>query len=99
VEKGSAQWEDLRAAGADDALIAVIDALAERDGEPEADYLARCAASPLALRIKRADVLDKLQVSMHDGLDGPSISELRTRARLRLDLLERMLNPAYPLRR
>jgi (p)ppGpp synthase/HD superfamily hydrolase len=40
VEKGTMHWDDLRAAGADDRLIAVVDALTERHGESDRDYLA-----------------------------------------------------------
>src|SRR5262245_41048388 len=43
VEKTSLSWDDLRAAGADSRLLAVVDALTEREGEPVAAYLARCA--------------------------------------------------------
>ena len=51
VEQGSITWADLRAAGPTDRLIELIDALTERIDEQEADYFARCAADPLALRI------------------------------------------------
>ena len=60
VEKTSLSWDDLREAGADGRLLAGIDALTERVGESIAAYLARCAADPLALRIKRYDLTDKL---------------------------------------
>jgi hypothetical protein len=58
VEKGTLQWDDLPAAGAGDRLIAVVDALTEHEGEADSDHVARCAADPLALRIKRVDVAD-----------------------------------------
>ena len=51
VEKGCFGWGDLWAAGADSRLLEIVDALTERDGEPEMVYLGRCAADPLALRI------------------------------------------------
>jgi hypothetical protein len=50
----------------------VVDALAERDGEDEVAYLGRCAADPLALRIKRADIADKfvtVDARMHEHRD------------------------------
>jgi hypothetical protein len=53
------EWSDLIGAGADDRLITVVDPLTERDGEDEVAYLARSAADPLALWIKRADIADK----------------------------------------
>jgi (p)ppGpp synthase/HD superfamily hydrolase len=89
VEKGALDWDDLRAAGADDRLIEVVDALTERDGESERDYLTRAAADPLALRIKRADIQDKLEGS--DGLRSDDQRRvMRKRAQRRLDLLEEL---------
>src|ERR1700760_2319194 len=49
VEKSSMTWDDLRAARADERLIALVDALTERDVEPEHEYLSRAAADPLTL--------------------------------------------------
>jgi (p)ppGpp synthase/HD superfamily hydrolase len=51
VEKTEMDWDALRAAGADDRLIGLLDALTERDHESEQDYLIRSAADPLTLRI------------------------------------------------
>ena len=53
VEKGSFDFDDLRRAGVAEHVIVIVDALTERDDEPERDYLARCVAHPAALRIKR----------------------------------------------
>ena len=89
VEKGSIGWDDLRAAGADDRLLAVVEALTEREGEPEHEYLRRCAADPLALRIKRVDIMDKL-VERAVALDAAQLEVRSTRARRRLELLERL---------
>ena len=90
VERTTMQWADLRAAGADDRLIALVDALTERDGETERDYLTRCAADPLALRIKRADIEDKFAIAPPGGLTAADLSRLYSRARQRLELLERV---------
>jgi hypothetical protein len=91
VEKTAYGWDDLRAAGADDRLVAVIDSLTERGGESEVHYLARCAIDPLACRIKRADILDKLATDA--GSAGPRPDEdprviVQARAERRLALLE-----------
>jgi hypothetical protein len=93
VEKGSIGWAELRAAGADERLIALIDALTERDGEADVDYLARCAADPLALRIKRADIHDKFAVLDGAGLPPAHREELHGRATRRLILLESLATP------
>ena len=80
VEQGSITWADLRDAGADDRLIELIDALTERIDEQEADYFARCAADPLALRIKRADICDKFGALHQAGLPDHRRDQLWSRA-------------------
>jgi hypothetical protein len=90
VEKGSADWGQLRSAGADDRLIEIIDALTERDGESQHTYLARCAGDPVAVRIKRADLLDKI-IDRGEQLDPARRAKREARARRRLGLLERLV--------
>ena len=87
VEKAGMPWDELRAAGADDRLVVLVDLLTERDDEPERDYLARCAADPLTLRIKRADIRDKLALPSTATFDVVSVYANATR---RLDLLEQL---------
>ena len=90
VEKTQMSWDDLRAAGADERLIRLVDALTERDGEPEHIYLARAAADPLTLRIKRADIEDKLDPVHHADLAADQAHLMRSRASRRLALLDRL---------
>ena len=90
VEKGALDWDDLRRAGADDRLIAVVDALTERDGESDRDYLARAAADPLALRIKRVDIADKLDAGTAVRIGPEAFERLEQRVRRRLALLEEL---------
>jgi (p)ppGpp synthase/HD superfamily hydrolase len=85
VEKGTLRWVDLRAAGADDRLVALVEVLTERAEEAEHDYLARCASDPLALQIKRADIGDKLEAPPAAVDD-----QLREESRHRLALLEEL---------
>ncbi len=59
VEKGSFTFDDLRDAGVAEHVVEIVDALTERPEEPVRDYLARCAAHPVALRVKRVDIADK----------------------------------------
>ena len=92
VEHGSITWADLRDAGADDRLLEVVDALTERAGEQEEDYFARCVADPLALRIKRADILDKFDVLEDADLPVARRDELWNRATHRLSMLESLLS-------
>ena len=70
--------------------MAVIDALTERDSELLEDYLARCAADPLALRIKRADIGDKLTGSAHHAISADDVERMRAHAQRRLDLLDEL---------
>ena len=90
VEKSSMTWDDLRAAGADERLIALVDALTERDVEPEHEYLSRAAADPLTLRIKRADITDKLDLRELGTLTEEARRTMEARAQHRLALLEEM---------
>ena len=90
VEKSSMTWDDLRAAGADDRLIALVDALTARDGEPEHEYLRRAAADPLTLRIKRADLIDKFDLRQRSILNDDAQRMTEQRARPRLAILEEL---------
>jgi (p)ppGpp synthase/HD superfamily hydrolase len=87
VEKGSFEFDDLRGAGLAEHVLDIVDALTERPDESERDYLARCAAHPTALRIKRVDIADKLPARM-DHLDAPTRTRVRANAERRLHLLE-----------
>ena len=90
VEKGPFGWADLQAAGADARLIGLVDALTERAKELEADHLVRCAADPLALRIKRAHITDKLDVVPGSNINNSDVAELKRRARRRLAILDQV---------
>ncbi len=88
IEKSSLNWDELRAAGADERLIAVLDALTERHGETIAAYLARCAADPLASRIKRCDLTDKLGERTRQATTPEQFSRVRRGTLRRLALLD-----------
>lgn len=88
VEKGTLTFDDLRAAGVHDRVIAIVDDLTERDGEPEREYLARCARHPTSLRIKRVDVADKLLP--HRDVDAATAARVRRNAERRLALLDEL---------
>ena len=70
VEK-SEGWtlERLRLDGFPDAIIDAVDALTRRNGEEEEVFVARAAANPLALQVKRADLEDNLQQALAGGGD------------------------------
>ena len=78
-------------------LIGLVDALTERAGELEADYLVRCAVDPSALRIKRADITDKLDVVPGSNINNSDVAELKRRARRRLAILNQVAAGRWPL--
>lgn len=90
VEKGWMAWSDLRAAGVDERLIEVVDALTQRDGELELHYLDRCVADPLALRIKCVDIADKRDPRSVATLNDEDRNVVHRRAHDRLTLLEKL---------
>jgi hypothetical protein len=88
VEKGSFEFDDLRRVGVDEHISVVVDALTERVDESERDYLARCVAHPVALRIKRVDIADKIAVEHHGAFDAAKADQMRRDGHRRLALLE-----------
>ncbi len=62
VEDTSWTLEGLKTAGFPDDLVAALDCLTKRDGEPYAALIERAAANPLARRVKQADLEDNLDV-------------------------------------
>jgi len=76
VEQGRASWQQVRDAGADAELLALLDALTRRASECEADYLLRVTRHPQAVRLKRVDLLDKLSPPYTQGLSAGQIEVL-----------------------
>jgi (p)ppGpp synthase/HD superfamily hydrolase len=76
VEQGRATWQEVRDAGANAELLALLDALTRRAGECEADYLLRVTRHPQAVRLKRVDLLDKLSPPYTHGLSAGQIKVL-----------------------
>jgi hypothetical protein len=96
VEKAWMSWDDLRAVGADDRLIVIIDALTERPGEAEESYFERVLSDELALRIKFADIADELDLGQRSMLGETERKTMETRARRRLALLQKMAGGQSP---
>ena len=55
--------DELRSQGFSEDVIAAIDALTKRDGERYEDFVLRAAANPISRAVKRADLLDNLDLS------------------------------------
>ena len=69
VENGGVHQTYLTLAGIPPAVIAAVDAITKRRGEPYPAYLARVKANPIALIVKRADIAANLA-------DEPSAKQL-----------------------
>jgi hypothetical protein len=88
IEKGSATREQLRSAGAGEAVLAAVDALTQRTQEPVSAYLDRCRADPIAHTVKRYDLLDKLQDRYLSALSGAEANQLAATLQSKLDELD-----------
>ncbi|GAB3053671.1 hypothetical protein GCM10027053_12770 [Intrasporangium mesophilum] len=89
VEKGAISLHDLLEQSGDERLVGLVDLLTKRDDETEEQYLSRVVADPVALEIKRADLVDK---GFHDDavVDDSTALDLWLEARGKLELLERL---------
>ena len=98
VEKGQSSLADLLAVVRDVRVVHLVDILTRRRGESEEEYLARCAADPVALAIKRADLADK---HFHGDaqVDQETAQRLGQKAQQRLELLDHLAQAlAGPIR-
>ena len=86
VEDTPTTLTDLRRFGYSEAVVAAIDRLTRRDGEPYEAYIERLAGDPLARRVKLADLADNLANNRRLAPTAPVRERLaryqRARARL-----------------
>jgi (p)ppGpp synthase/HD superfamily hydrolase len=87
VEKSGTSIEALESMTGDPWITEMVGLLSKHEGESEQDYLARCAADPVALQIKRLDIGDKL-VTDDVHLPADEAERVRAQARERLLALE-----------
>jgi (p)ppGpp synthase/HD superfamily hydrolase len=88
IEKGNATREQLRAAGATEAVLSAVDALTQKTQEPVSAYLDRCRANPIAHTVKRYDLLDKLQPRYLRALPGAEATRLAASVQAKLNELD-----------
>src|SRR6266478_4647694 len=62
IEDTDVTLHQLRGKGYSEAVVAAIDALSRRKGEPYKAYIKRVSKNKLATRVKMADLLDNLSV-------------------------------------
>ncbi len=62
VEDTPVTPDDLRQAGFSEAVLAAVECVTHRKGEPYADYVVRCKANEVARRVKLADLGDNARL-------------------------------------
>jgi (p)ppGpp synthase/HD superfamily hydrolase len=63
LEKTPMTLEEMRGEVGDDRVLDLVEILTQGPDELEDDYLMRCAGHPMALHLKRLDLLDKVTTS------------------------------------
>ncbi len=94
VEKRQSSLADLLAVVRDERVVDLVDILTRREGESEEEYLTRCAADPVALAIKRADLADK-HFRDDAQVDQETAQRLGQEAQQRLELLDHLARAPF----
>ena len=79
VEDTGVTLEDLAAAGCPPEVLDAVAAISRGADEPQARYLARVVANPIALAVKRADIADNLSPERIGRLDADTQERLRAK--------------------
>lgn len=87
IEDTPVTAEDLRAAGCPERVVTAVVALSHEPGEPQAEYLARVAADPIAVTVKHADIADNMSPVRFAALDEATQARLRAKYDTALRLL------------
>lgn len=88
VEDTAVTLADLTASGCPPHVVAAVGALTHLPDEPQATYLARVAADPIARVVKRVDIADNLSPHRIDQLDPATRDRLRIKYATALRLLD-----------
>ena len=76
VEDSDITLDDLRKEGFPDEIINAVDCLTKRDGEEYIDYINRVLTSPIAKRVKLADLKDNMDLKRIDVITEKDIVRL-----------------------
>ena len=79
VEDTDVTLEDLTNLGCPAEVLDAVAAISKHPGEPQADYLARVMANPIAEVVKRADIADNMSPDRLGRLDPATQERLRTK--------------------
>lgn len=99
VEDTDLTLDDLRTLGYGADVVAAVDALSKRPGEPVEDYLARVAADDLAVVVKRADIGDNSDPVRLGRLPAGRAESFAERYRGRIRLLDDLVATRHAERR
>ncbi|MBX6389973.1 MAG: HD domain-containing protein [Frankia sp.] len=91
VEDTPVTLAELAERGFPPAVVAAVDALTKREGEQVADYLARVAANPVAVVVKRADIADNADPARLARLPAEQADRLLVRYAGRRALLDELV--------
>jgi hypothetical protein len=95
VETGQIADRDLEVLVPDPRVVELVRCLTRSPGESYGTYLARCVADPTALRIKRADLEDKLDAP-DVQVSAVAAETIRGPARARLRMLDELASGRAP---
>jgi len=95
VEDTSVTLEELVARGYPPQVVAAVDALSKREGEPTEAYLGRVATNPVAVVVKRADMADNSDPVRLGRLPAEDADRLTTRYAGRKALLDDLVAAAH----
>jgi (p)ppGpp synthase/HD superfamily hydrolase len=87
VEDTGVTIEDLVAAGCPTEVVDAVAALSKKPDEDVEVYLARVAANPIALAVKRADIADNMSPERLSRLDPETQERLRAKYQAALRVL------------
>jgi (p)ppGpp synthase/HD superfamily hydrolase len=79
VEDTTVTLDDLTEAGCPEDVLAAVAAVTKQPGEDQSAYLARVAANPMALKVKRADIADNMSPDRLSRLDAETQERLRAK--------------------
>ena len=79
IEDTTVTLADLTDAGCPADVLAAVAAVSKQPGEDQDAYLARVAANPIALAVKRADIADNMSPDRLSRLDAATQERLRAK--------------------
>jgi hypothetical protein len=98
LEKTAVTAEQLHDWTGDAKVMQLVDTLSHRDNESLQEYLARCAADPVAYFIKRLDLADKLDDTDDSTVPRRVARKIERETRERLALLDRLAGQTHDIR-